>query len=421
MIENYNKFTFENGITLICEEVSSVESATIGIWVSAGSIFEEEEENGISHFIEHLIFKGTKKRSAREIAETIEGLGGELNGFTGKEYACYYVKIPSRHLERAIELLSDITNNSAFREEDIEMEKNVIMEEIARYYDTPDDEIHDLFIQGCLNNHPLGRPIIGKKEVISRLTQDEVLRFYKSLYTPKRMLISISGNISFEKTKEWVLKHFSKNNFLDLEKVIPEAKIYGRIINKEKDTEQLHFCIGTKGLPATSEKRFVLSIFNTILGGGMSSRLFYEIREKRGLCYAIYSYPQSFKPCGLFTVYCGTSPKNYKEVVSLIIQEFRKMREFPCLEKELNKVKEQLKGSLVLSLENTANRMERLAKQELYFKRQWTTDEIMAMIDSVSEKNIQDLSAELFLKDSLSLAVIGQITKEELSLDGNIL
>lgn len=421
MVENYKKFTFENGITLVCEEVPFVESATVGVWVKAGSIFEEENENGASHFIEHLIFKGTQKRSAREISETIEGLGGELNGFTGKEYACYYIKLPSRHLEQAIELISDITTNSLFRKEDIEMERNVILEEIARYYDTPTDEIHDLFIQASLNNHPLGRPIIGKKEVISSISQDKLLSFYKSLYTPKRILISISGNISFEKVKEWVLKYFSKKEKLNLEREIPEPNISGRIINKEKDTEQVHFCIGTKGLPALSEKRFTLSILNTILGGGMSSRLFYEIRERRGLCYAIYSYPQSFRNCGLFAVYCGTSPKNYKEVIRLIINEFKKMKSSLCLEKEVNKAKEQLKGSLILSLENTANRMERLAKQELYFERQWTTDEIMAMIDNVKISDISELANMMFKKDYLSLALIGNIRKEELSLDEELL
>ncbi len=418
MIETYKKFEFEKGITLVVEEVTSFESATVGVWVKAGSIFEEEKENGISHFIEHLIFKGTKKRNAREISETIEGLGGELNGFTGKEYACYYVKLPSRHLEKAIELLSDITNNSLIRYEDIEMERNVILEEIARYEDTPDDEIHDLFIQGSIPDHPLGRPIIGKGEILSILKQDKILRFYKRFYIPKRMLISVAGNIDFKKTQSLVKKYFSNNAQENLEHKIPVPHIQGGLINKEKDTEQIHFCIGTRGISAVDDKRFVLSILNTILGGGMSSRLFYEIREKRGLAYAIYSYPQSFRDCGLFTVYCGTSIKNYKSAISLIVDEFKKMKAEEIKEKELNKVKEQLKGGFLLSLENTANRMERLAKQELYFKRQFSTDEIMAMIDGVSSKDIQDLANTLFLPSSLSLAVIGPIKKEEISLDG---
>ncbi|MEW6103390.1 MAG: pitrilysin family protein [bacterium] len=420
MVENYQKFVLENGITLICESVPYVESATIGVWVSSGSIFEEERENGISHFIEHLLFKGTEKRSAREISETIEGLGGELNGFTGKEYSCYYAKLPSLHIEKAIELLSDIVNNSLLKKEDIEMERNVILEEIARYEDTPDDEIHDLLIKGSLSGHPLGRPIIGKKETLSLMDRDGILEFYTRFYIPKRMLISIAGNINFEKTRELVARHFSKEKDKDSEKQIPIPSIQSHIINKEKDTEQVHFCIGTRGLPVSHEKRFVISILNTILGGGMSSRLFYEIREKRGLAYAIYSYPQSFRDCGLFAVYCGTSTKNYKKAISLIMDEFKKIKIEEVKEKELNKVKEQIKGAFLLSLENTANRMERLAKQEAYFKRQFSVDEIMKMIDLVSSKDIQDLANSIFLPSQYSFAFIGPIKKEELSLDENI-
>jgi len=419
MRENYKKYTFENGITLVCEGVPYVESATVGVWVRAGSIFEKERENGTSHFIEHLIFKGTKKRSAREISEAIEALGGELNGFTGKEYSCYYVKLPSRHLENALELLFDITNNSLFKKEDIENERNVILEEIARYEDTPDDEIHDIFIQASLNGHPLGRPIIGRKEIVSSIKRDDVLRFYKSLYTSGRMLISIAGNISFKKTRDLVAKYFSRKGEKDLETPLDEPKIRGGIINKEKDTEQVHFCIGTKGLPATDEKRFVLSVLNTILGSGMSSRLFYEIREKRGLSYAIYSYPQSFKDCGLFVVYCGASLSNYKKVISLIMDEFKKLKNSPVNEKELNKAKEYLKGAFLLSLENTANRMERIAKEELYFKRHFSINEIMSLIDSVSSSDILELSNLLFLPP-FSLAVIGPVKKEDLSVDENI-
>ncbi|MEW6482098.1 MAG: pitrilysin family protein [bacterium] len=420
MTENYQKFTFENEITFICESVPYVESATIGVWVSTGSVFEEEKENGISHFIEHLLFKGTKKRSAREISETIEGLGGELNGFTGKEYSCYYAKLPSKHIEKAIELLSDIINNSLLKKEDIEMERNVILEEIARYEDTPEDEIHDLLIKGSFSGHPLGRPVIGKRETLSLMDREGILEFYQRFYTPKRMLIAISGNVNFEKAREFVFRYFSKGKDRDSEKQIPIPTIQSSIINKEKDTEQVHFCIGTRGLPLTDEKRFVLSILNTILGGGMSSRLFYEIREKRGLAYAIYSYPQSFRDCGLFAVYCGASKANYKKAISLIMDEFKKIKVEEVKEKELNKVKEQIKGAFLLSLENTANRMERLAKQEAYFKRQFSIDEIIKMIDEVSSKDILDLANSIFLPSQYSFAFIGPIKKKELSLVVNI-
>ncbi|HAW49893.1 TPA: peptidase M16 [bacterium] len=412
--EKFYKHIFKNQITYLCEKVDFVRSATIGVWIRGGSIYEEKKNQGISHFIEHILFKGTKTRSARDISATIEGVGGELNAWTGKEYTVFYVKLPSEHLEIAIELLSDIIYNSLFSQSDIEMEKQVILEEIRRYEDAPDDEVHDLLLECAFGNHPLGRPILGKKEIVSAMDRKEIMNFYKTHYIPRETTISIAGNIDKKEGERLVFNYFSKNSGCEFKKTIPPPTILGRTINKEKDTEQVHFCMGTKGLPVADSERFVIALLNTILGGGMSSRLFHEIREKKGLCYAIYSYPSPFRDCGLLTVYCGCGPENYHKTAELILHEFKKMKNDLVDEKELKKAKEQLKGGLIMSLENTASRMERLFRQEAYFGRFFTTDEIMEQIEAPTPKNICDMANKIFSSDYISSAIIGPISKDSI-------
>ncbi len=392
-----------------------VRSATVGIWVNVGSCSEKEGLGGVSHFVEHMIFKGTQERTAREISETIDRIGGDLGAFTGKEQTCYYVKVAGEHIKTAIELLADILKNSLFVDEEFERERGVILEEIRMYEDAPDDLIHDAFVSTALLNHPLGKPVIGNNKSITELKRASLIDYYKSHYTPDKAIISVAGNIDHIKVMELITENFSTLSGAPWALNNGRPEIKHSIVNKEKDTEQVHICLGTKGVSATAPERFTLSVLDTILGGGMSSRLFYEIREKRGLAYHIASYSSFFRPCGLFTVYCGTSPQNLSQVISLVTEEFKKMKDELVEKEELSKAKEQLKGGLLLALENTAHRMSRLAKQEAYFERFFSTDEIIRMIDKVTSSEIMELSQKIFLPKTLCCATIGPLKNEDIA------
>ncbi|MBU1600214.1 insulinase family protein [bacterium] len=413
--EKFYKEILGNGIRVVTEEVPGVRSATVGIWVNVGSCCEKEGFGGVSHFVEHMIFKGTEQRTAREISETIDRIGGDLGAWTGKEQTCYYVKVAGEHIKTAIELLADILKNSLFIDEEFERERGVILEEIRMYEDAPDDLIHDFFVSTALPDHSLGKPVIGSNTSIADLERKALIDYYKSHYTPHQTIISVAGNIDHIKVMELAKENFGTftGNPWSNDNSLPEMR--RSINNKEKDTEQVHICLGTKGISATSPERFTISILDTILGGGMSSRLFYEIREKRGLAYHIASYSSLFRPCGLFTVYCGTSPQNLAQVISLITEEFKKIKNELVEEKELSKVKEQLKGALLLGLENTAHRMSRLAKQEAYFERFFSTDEIIEMIDAVTVKEIVELAQQLFLSETLCCATIGPLSSKDIA------
>ncbi|MDI6751924.1 MAG: pitrilysin family protein [bacterium] len=415
MMEKFHKEFLGSGIRVVTEEVPGVRSATVGIWVNVGSCCEKEGVGGVSHFVEHMIFKGTPERTAREISETIDRIGGDLGAFTGKEQTCYYVKVAGEHIETAITLLADILKNSLFVDEEFERERGVILEEIRMYEDTPDELIHDFFISTALPQHSLGRPVIGNNKSILELKRASLLNYYKDHYTPDKAIISVAGNFNYLKVMKLITENFSTLSGAPWAINNGQPEIKRSIVNKEKDTEQVHICLGTKGVSATADERFVLSLLDTILGGGMSSRLFYEIREKRGLAYHIASYSSFFRPCGLFTVYCGTSPQNLSQIISLVTKEFKKIKNELVDEKELSKVKEQLKGGLLLALENTAHRMSRLAKQEAYFERFFSTDEIIRMIDTVTANEIMGLANRLFLSETLCCATIGPISSEDIA------
>jgi predicted Zn-dependent peptidase len=416
--EKFHKEFLNNGIRVVTEEVPGVRSATVGIWVNVGSTNEKEGVEGVSHFVEHMIFKGTPERSAREISETIDRIGGDLGAFTAKEQTCYYVKVAGEHIETAIALLADILKNSLFVDEEFERERGVILEEIRMYEDAPDDLIHDLFISTAICDHSLGKPVIGNNKSIADLERKALVDYYKNHYTPEKTIISVAGNINHIKVMKLLSENFSNFAGRPWSSNNGRPEIKRSIANKEKDTEQVHICLGTKGVSATAPERFTLSLLDTILGGGMSSRLFYEIREKRGLAYHIASYSSFFRPCGLFTVYCGTSPQNLSEVIYLITNEFKKIKNELVEEKELSKAKEQLKGGLLLALENTAHRMSRLAKQEAYFERFFSTDEIIRMIDTVTAKEINSLAERLFLNETLCCATIGPLKDKDIAKIG---
>lgn len=407
----WKKDCLDNGVRIVTEEVPYANSAVIGIWVKTGSRNEEDNNHGVSHFIEHLLFKGTTNRTAKQIAEELEAVGGTLNAFTTKEYTCYYAKVLSEHLPLAIDLLSDMFFNSTFNNDDIEKEKNVVLEEIKMYEDTPDEIIHDLFAQTVWQNHPLGRTILGSCESISSMDRSKVIDYFTKHYTPSNTVISVAGNIIHQQVVEMLSKYFlnwkthSPVDFPNQQKPVPQANVRFA----EKDTEQVQICLGAPGLPQEHSYTYVLLVLNNILGGGLSSRLFQSIREERGLAYSIYSYHSAYVDSGLFTVYAGTSPNKFKEVVHLIAKEISKLKKEGITQEELSKTKEQIRGGLLLSMESISNRMSRLGRTELCHGRVITAEEVVEKISQVTVDEVMDLCNLIFQPEKFSLTAIGPI------------
>lgn len=407
----WKKTCLDNGVRIVTEEVPYANSAVIGIWVKTGSRNEQENNHGVSHFIEHLLFKGTTNRTAKQIAEELEAVGGTLNAFTTKEYTCYYAKVLSENMPQAIELLSDMFFNSTFNHEDIEKEKNVVLEEIKMYEDTPDEIIHDLFAQTVWQNHPLGRTILGSSESINSMERSKIIDYFTKHYIPGNTVISVAGNITHQQVVEQLSKYFldwdtqSQIDYTCTQKPVPQANVRFT----EKDTEQVQICLGAPGLPQEHSFTYVLLVLNNILGGGLSSRLFQSIREERGLAYSIYSYHTSYVDSGLFTVYAGTSPNKFQEVVELIVKEIAKLKKEGITEEELTKTKKQIRGGLLLSMESVSNRMSRLGRTELCHGRVITAEEVVEKISQVSVDEVMDLCNLLFKTEKFSLTAIGPI------------
>lgn len=410
----YHKDILPNGIRVVTEEIKGVRSCSVGVWVNVGSKDEDQTLNGISHFIEHMVFKGTANRTAHEIAETMDGVGGQLGAFTSREYTCYHVKVAKEHLYLALELLADMFLNSTFDEAEVKKEKRVVQEEIKMYEDTPDELIHDLFTKTIYQDHSLGRPVIGTSGAIRRLNREEVIRFFSARYTPERVVISVAGRITHQDVLKKVRELFGNHKTPSWSSTMHLPQVRARFFGEERDLEQVHLCLGGEGLAYTSEDRYVLSLLNGLLGGSMSSRLFEEVREKRGLAYAIYSYHSSFRDCGLFAVYVGTSRRTCHQTIRLILKELTRLKQDRVSEKELEKTKEHLKGGLILDLEDTGNRMGRLAKQEIYFNRYIPIDEILKETSRVTPAQIQELARRLFQPQALTLASIGPLSAKEL-------
>jgi predicted Zn-dependent peptidase len=401
----YKKYTLENGVRIISEEIPYVRSVAMGVWIDVGSRDEIDVNNGISHFIEHLMFKGTEKRSAKDIAEALDAVGGQLNAFTAKEYTCYYARVLDEHFDLAIDVLADMVLNSKFAEKDIEKEKKVVIEEIKMYEDSPDELVHDLLTTTMWRGHSLGKPIIGTKEVISNINRDDVVSFFQNNYIPENIVIAVAGNIKHETIVAKLEPIFSliKGNKVKRNLVHPDFT--RNVVTKEKDIEQVHLCVGTKGLPANDDLSYVKHVINSTLGGGISSRLFQSIREDRGLAYSVYSYTTSYQDAGLFAVYAGLSPDNLEEVISLIKEETSKFAG-DVTDYEVNKAKEQLKGGLFLGLESVGSRMSRLGKSELTLGRISTPDEVVEKIDAVTKEKVVALANELFKEDNYVFTAI---------------
>ncbi|MCX5884589.1 MAG: pitrilysin family protein [Proteobacteria bacterium] len=412
----YRKTVLDNGIKIITEKLPYFQSVTFGIWVMTGSRHENKEENGISHFIEHMLFKGTEKRGVSDIAKEIDSVGGILNAFTSKEYTCLYVKVLDRHLDLAIDLLLDIFLNSNFKPEEVERERGVILQEIRMVEDTPDENIQDMFNQSFFRDHPLSYPILGSVHSVRRISRKKLLScFTGSYHQPSHIIVSAAGKIEHEKLVDKVASVLA--SFPHEELTPPENSFHPSAVFfiRPKKLEQVHICLGTKGLSQVHPSRFTSYLLNTILGGGMSSRLFQEIREKRGLAYTVYSYQSSYRDTGLFNIYMGVGEDSAEQAISLVIQELKRLREEPVPGAELQAAKEQLKGNLLLASENTDNRMTRMAKSEICFNKFVTIQEVLKNIDKTTSEEVGNLAREIFNSEYLSLAVLGPVNKKKFS------
>ena len=396
-----------NGVQVLTEKIPHVRSVAVGVWVDVGSRDEEDSQAGVTHFIEHLMFKGTGRRSAKGIAEELDAVGGQLNAFTTKEYTCYYARVLDEHMPLAVDLLGDMLFHSRFDAADIDRERNVILEEIKMYEDAPDELVHDVFAGTIWHSHPLGRPIIGDQETVGSFAREDLLRFYDKYYSPSNIIVAAAGNLDRERLLELVDSTFNRINGDKKERLFTVPRPNRRVSCRTKDTEQVHLCLGTPGLPMDHEQIYVFQIVNTILGGGLSSRLFQVIREQHGLVYSVFSYHSSYHDSGLFCIYAGLSKKNVRPVLDLIVNEIRDIQVNGVQPAELQRVKDQLKGNLLLSLENVSTRMSRLGKSQLYLGKLIPPDEIVRRIMAVTDDNIKELARTMLKPENFSIASVG--------------
>jgi predicted Zn-dependent peptidase len=420
-VRNIRREILPNGLTILTEEMQHIRSVSIGIWIKTGSRDEDPQWNGISHFIEHMVFKGTKHRSAEDIARQIDSIGGNMDAFTAKECICFNVKVLDEHLPIAMEVLSDLVLNPVFAVEDISRERGVILEEIKMDEDSPDYLVHEIFTQNFWKDHPLGKPILGTKDTVKKFERTPVTDFYAQRFAPGNLIICAAGNLKHKQFVDLVTQHFEhmkplKNGFHS-----PEPKIVPRIIMRNKKAlEQVQICVGVPSHPIAHEKRHASYILNTLLGGGMSSRLFQNIRERQGLAYAIYSDLSPYRDTGCLSVYAGTSRESASKVVQSIVSEFRKLKSEPIPAEELRRSKDQLKGSLMLSLESSTSRMSNLARQEMYFDHFYGMDELLEKIEAVKAQELTELANQFFHTESIAVTVLGnlnglKLTREQLA------
>lgn len=398
------KYTCQNGVRIVLETIPTVRSVSIGVWIGTGSRNETKENNGISHFLEHMFFKGTEKRTAKEIAEAFDKIGGQVNAFTSKEYTCYYAKVLDEHAKFALDVLADMFFHSKFDEEEIKKEKNVVLEEIKMYEDTPDDIVHDLLSKAVYGDHPLGYPILGTEETLSTFTKNMLKEYMEKYYTPDNIVISVAGNVTDEFISD-IEKWFGSFESTYKRRVYQKPNFLDQKIAKKKETEQAHLCIGFKGLKVDHDDIYSLIVLNNILGGSMSSRLFQDVREEKGLAYSIFSYHTSYEDSGMLTIYGGTGSDQLDLLFETIFQTIDQLKKDGISEKELLNSKEQLKGNLMLSLESTNARMSRNGKNELLLEKHRTLDEIIETINRVDEESVHRLIHKI-LADRFALSLI---------------
>jgi len=399
----------DNGLTIISERMDHVRSASVGIWVRSGSRHEEAALNGISHFIEHTLFKGTRNRTSREIAVESDAIGGHVDAFTSREVAAYYVKVLDEHLARAFDLLADLVTSPSFADEELDRERNVVMEEIKMVGDTPDDLVHEVFVANFWPDHPLGRSILGTNDTLATFNHDRVVDYFSNIYTPRNLVVAGAGNLDHEKFVDMVGGYLSALNDkpAHLSAWAPAHAL--RRIVLDKDLEQAHLVLGMQCPSMISADRYCVHVLNVILGGGMSSRLFQTIREEHGLAYSVYSGVNAYTDAGYLSVYAATSPDQVSDVIRLSVEEFHKLKNEPVSDAELQRAKDQLKVSIMLSLESTSARMSNLARQEIFFGRQFTLDEILERINRVTTSDVQRVAGEIFSSDEMAITAVGQL------------
>jgi predicted Zn-dependent peptidase len=405
-MEPMQKTVLSNGIRIVTEAMSQVRTASMGIWVGTGSRYEPASQHGISHFLEHLFFKGTESRSALAIAQAVDALGGQMNAFTDKEHTCFYVKVLANHLPAIVELAADMLLHSSFDLEAIEKERQVITEEIKSYEDSPDEVVQDLVVQTIWDGHPLGRSVIGTRKAVAKLARDDFVRYIDRRYRPDNIVISVAGDVRHDAVVEVLDRHLGRWDGRTTAQPTEVPTLSPSVAIRMKEIEQVHLCLAARGCAQDDERRYMLAVLDNILGGGMSSRLFQEIRETRGLVYTIASYSAAYREGGLLVVYAAMSPENGPEVVRLALEEIARLPG-SLDEAELHRAKESLKGSIMLGLESTGSRMSKLARSELYYGRQIDFDEILGRIDAVTVGDVRAMAAEAFRPDAVTMAAIG--------------
>jgi len=390
--------------------MSHVRSVSIGVWVRNGSRREAIEQNGLAHFMEHMVFKGTERRSAEAIASEMDSVGGMLDAFTSKEQICFNAKVLDENLPIAFDVIADLVLRPRFDSEDVSKERQVVLEEIKMDLDNPEYLLHEIFTRGFWPEHPLGRPILGTPETVKQFSREALQTRFREWFAPDHLVVTAAGNVTHQQVMDLVQREFGhlRSNGA-LEDHTPPKTGAPLHIERKKELEQVHLCIGVPSLPIAHERRFGIAVLNNMLGGGMSSRLFQNIREKRGLAYAVFSEITPYSDAGMLTVYAGTAKETVGQVLDLTIDEFRSMKESPVTDEELRRAKNHLKGSLMLSLESTSSRMSNLARQELYFGRFYSLDEILASIEAVSREDVQVLAREFFRTERISATVLGPV------------
>ena len=391
-----------------------VRSVSIGVWLARGSRHEAAAQSGIAHFIEHMLFKGTATRSAEDIAQAIDSIGGQMDAFTAKEYASYYIKVLDEHLPLAMNILADIVMRPAFSGDDIAREKKVVLEEIKMVEDTPDDLVHELFTESFWAGHPLGRPILGTPETVEAFDAETLRNYFINTYSAPNLIVAAVGNIEHAQVRELVERTFADlpRNALPLQDSPPT--VVPSVLVRNKELEQSHVCLGTSGYQQDHADRYSSYVMNTILGGSMSSRLFQNVREKRGLAYAVFSGLSAYRDTGSMTIYAGCANSAVSELIDVVVAELRRMKDEPLPPAELQRAKDHLKGSLMLNLESTSSRMSHLARQEIYFERQFGLDETLTGVGSVTRDDVQRVARDLFADGSLAATVLGAVDDLEI-------
>jgi predicted Zn-dependent peptidase len=404
------RYKQDNGLSVLLEPIDGVVSVSVGLWIKSGSRNESEEQHGYAHFIEHMLFKGTKNYSARDIARIVDRVGGQHNAATNREYTCYYINVVSDHIELAMQLLAETFYDSLFDSTELDKEKNVVMEEIRMYEDAPDELIHDMFMENMLKGHPLSHPILGTHESIRATTRAKLTDFFQDQYRNDNVILAIAGNFDRKEAERLTGKYFSRSNgTTGVRAGEPGQPSRVDYFHVEKELEQVHFCLGTDGIRRDDNDRWGLYIMSTVLGGSMSSRLFQNIREKEGISYSIYSFHSSYSDSGIFGIYCATLPENYVRAVDLIAAECRDIATNGITDEELQDAKDFMKGNLALSLESVEVRMGQLAKDEITFNRSFSFNEVIDSINRVTMDDFGRICGRIFGTRKLSVVSVGQL------------